>query len=67
MKDISEKDKDTGEQGRSLEKPSQEVGKPASTATQNEQPVTNTSKVAEKAPTNEVSIFMSWSHSRSTW
>ena len=60
-KDVSEKEMDIGEQGRSLEKTTQEVGKTASIATQNEQPVTYTSKVVEKAPTKEVCIFMSCS------
>ena len=60
-KDVSEKILDAGEQEVSLEKKTEEVGKPASTTTQSEQPVTNSNKVADKAPTKEVSECMSCS------
>ena len=58
-KDVIDKELDTGEQGRSLENTTKEVGKPASASTQIEQPVINTSKVAEKPPTKEVRTKMS--------
>lgn len=55
-KDVSDIELDTCEHGRLLETTTKLVGKTASTLTQNEQSLNNTTKVAKKVPMKEVRI-----------